>query len=71
MKGKAYLSVLMFLGCVPAVMAQAATDDGHVVNTMTFVFDNQIPFVKISVPNAPRYNNLPTISGTAFEQMRL
>ena len=41
MTGKSYLAVMLFLGCVPAGMAQtsapAATDDGHAINTMTFV----------------------------------
>jgi len=39
MKGKAYLAAMLFLGCVPSMVAQspAATDDGHAVNTMTFV----------------------------------
>jgi len=41
MTGKSYLAVALFLGCIPAAIAQnpapAATDDGHVINTMTFV----------------------------------
>ena len=40
MKGKTYLTVILFLGWISASIAQnpaPATDDGHVINTMTFV----------------------------------
>jgi len=37
---KPYLVIAMFLGCVPMAMGQSAApaaDDGHAINTMTFV----------------------------------
>jgi len=40
MKSKGYLAAMLFLGCIPAALAQnsaPAADDGHVVSTMTFV----------------------------------
>jgi hypothetical protein len=41
MNRKSYLAVMLFLGCIPAAMAQnavpAAAEDGHFINTTTFV----------------------------------
>src|SRR5207249_336538 len=39
------------------------------VNTNTFVYDNTVPQVGITIPSALRYNSLPTISGTSSDNV--
>jgi len=55
MRGKTYLAVMLFLGFIPAAMAQnpapAATDDSHLSTTMTFVV--KAPVQKAAVLFSP------------------